>query len=122
MPVRQARGVPLGFRSSFAFEAAVRAERSHSLWRDSHGFGPRNPGRERFSNNNTRFAGVVARWEASDGAERRTAEHCAGRYAVVGRQRVTVGQTTTAVVDTEAVVTKDIYEQQITYRCVAESE
>ncbi|MGB5694889.1 MAG: hypothetical protein WBM46_04490 [Polyangiales bacterium] len=41
---------------------------------------------------------------------------------MVGRQRVTVGQTTTAVVDTEAVVTKDIYEQQITYRCVAESE
>jgi hypothetical protein len=50
------------------------------------------------------------------------AEHCAGRYAVVGEQRVTVGQTTAPVADTEAVVTKDIYEQQITYRCLAESE
>ncbi|MFW2388643.1 MAG: hypothetical protein ACN4G0_09925 [Polyangiales bacterium] len=53
-----------------------------------------------------------------EAAERRMSEHCAGRYALLDEQRVVVGQKTTPNPETEELVTEDIYEFQLSYRCL----
>lgn len=57
-------------------------------------------------------------WEE---AQRRMSNHCAGSYSIVDERRVVIGQETTteATEQGDRVITRDLYERQVTYICAS---